>query len=275
MSSEGRGEPSVVGRNRSSPAQSIPQALELERLVTERLAALRARIDRHSPAPGSVSVVAVTKGFGPLAVRAALLAGLSAIGENYAGELLDKAASLAGSVGPAPPVTAPPGTAPPGTAPKVIGQGGAVPAFSWHFLGAIQRNKIGRLAPVVDCWQSVTREVEVDAILRAAAGRARAVELLVEVESTGLLSRRGVVPSEVPRFVAGLASRGVRVAGLMTVAPPGGGAPAVAAFRLVTQLADDLGLEQRSMGMSDDLDEALESGSTMVRIGRGLFGARP
>jgi len=66
----------------------------------------------------------------------------------------------------------------------------------------------------------------------------------------------------------------VAVAGLMTVAPPDPEG-ARAAFGAVARLADDLGLAVRSMGMSDDLELAVAAGSTMVRIGRGLFGPRP
>ncbi len=64
------------------------------------------------------------------------------------------------------------------------------------------------------------------------------------------------------------------VRGLMTVAAPGAGA-AQSAFETVRQLADELHLEERSMGMSDDLDVAVRAGTTMVRVGRALFGERP
>jgi uncharacterized pyridoxal phosphate-containing UPF0001 family protein len=61
----------------------------------------------------------------------------------------------------------------------------------------------------------------------------------------------------------------------MTVGLAGTPEAARPGFRLLSRIADDLGLEERSMGMSDDLDVAVEEGSTMVRVGRGLFGARP
>jgi len=79
--------------------------------------------------------------------------------------------------------------------------------------------------------------------------------------------------------VAGLVGRlrddhGLEVRGLMTVAAPGREA-ADAAFGMVARLADDLGLQERSMGMSDDLESAVAAGTTMVRLGRALFGDRP
>ena len=97
---------------------------------------------------------------------------------------------------------------------------------------------------------------------------------MVEVEATGLAGRNGCPPAEVPDLVQRLRGLGLDVVGLMTVAAPGTGM-AASTFGLVARLADDLGVPERSMGMSDDLEEAVSVGSTMVRIGRALFGPRP
>ena len=209
-----------------------------------QLAAVRARIEQAGADPTSVRVVAVTKGFGPDAVSAALAAGLEDVGENYAQELLAKSAAVSAATPSAPP--------------------------RWHFLGAIQRNKVGPLAEVVDCWQSVARLVEGQAIARRRPG----ARILVEVETTGLAGRNGSPPGAVPDLVAALGDLGLDVGGLMTVAAP---EPTAArqAFRTVRQLADRLGLAERSMGMTDDLELAVAEGSTMVRVGRALFGPRP
>jgi hypothetical protein len=206
-------------------------------------AALRRVHERIAAAggdPASVSVLAVTKGFGADAVRAAVAVGLSAVGENYAGELVDKFAELDG--------------------------GGA----RWHFLGAVQRNKVPRLAPLVDCWQGVARLEEGAAIARHRPG----AHVLVQVATTDAAGRNGVVPERVPGLVAALVDLGLAVDGLMAVAPPEPEA-ARAAFASVRRLADDLSLAERSMGMTEDLEAAVAEGSTMVRIGRALFGARP
>ncbi len=211
--------------------------------VVAALDAVRRRIEGAGGDPAAVRVVAVTKGFGPEAVAAAVAAGCTDLGENYAQELVAKAASL-----------------------------GAGPV-RWHFLGHIQRNKVARLAPVVDCWQSLSRVVEGEAIARHRPG----AHMLVEVETTGDGARNGCPPDGVPDLVRELVARGLSVDGLMTVAP----APATAgadgarrAFRTVRRLADDLGLAERSMGMTDDLEAAVAEGSTMVRVGRALFGPR-
>jgi hypothetical protein len=191
-----------------------------------------------------VRIVGVTKGFGPEAVTAARAAGLEDIGENYANELVAKAAGIEADA--------------------------SSSALRWHFLGAIQRNKVARLAPIVGIWQSVARAEEGERIARFAPGAI----VLVEVDSTGMAGRNGCPPDGVRALVARLRDTGLDVRGLMTVAAPGAEA-AQAAFETVRLLADELELEERSMGMSDDLDVAVRAGTTMVRVGRALFGERP
>ena len=210
----------------------------------ERLAGIRARIEAASPDPSAVTLMAVTKGFGPEAPRTAIAAGLTVVGENYADELVAKAHALADDPGPAP---------------------------EWHFLGAIQRNKVPRLAPVVSCWQGVARLAEG----RAIAARRPGAQVLVQVDVAGLPGRGGVPPTEVADLVAALRGEDLDVAGLMAVGPPGAPEDARPGFRQVRRLADDLALPVRSMGMTDDLEVALSEGSTMVRVGRALFGDRP
>jgi hypothetical protein len=208
---------------------------------TRRLEEVRVRIASARGDATSIRVVAVTKGFGPEAVEAALDAGLTEIGENYADDLVAK--SLA------------------------VGAGsGAV----WHFLGAVQRNKVGRLAPVVTWWQGVGRVEEG----RAIAKRSPDAKVLVQVDVAGLPGRGGCQPDGVRELVAALRDEPLEVAGLMAVGPPGPPAGARSGFALVSSLADSLDLPVRSMGMSDDLEVALSEGSTMLRLGRALFGDR-
>jgi len=186
-----------------------------------------------------VAVVAVTKTFGSEVVQAAFDAGLRDFGENYAAELVRKTAMF-----PDLPVR-------------------------WHFLGAIQTNKVGRLAPVTTCFQGLARVREAEAIARRRPGAA----VMVQVDLTGIPGRNGAASRDVPQLVEQARQMGLDVWGLMTVAPieP---ESARRAFRRVREMADDLGLPERSMGMSDDLEIAVEEGSTMVRVGRALFGGR-
>ncbi len=179
----------------------------------------------------------MTKGFGPAEVAAAFEAGLRDFGENYADELVAKWGTLGRKA-------------------------------RWHYLGAVQRNKVGRLAPYVDCWQSVARVVEGEAIERHRAELLREpgsqltapASLLVEVDTTGAAGRGGCGPGQVAGVVAGLRELGCRVDGLMTVAPAGDPDAARAAFDLVARLAGELGLGELSMGMSGDLEQAVAAG---------------
>ncbi len=212
--------------------------------VAAALERLRGRIVDAGGDAARVRVVAVTKGFGTDAVLAALAAGIPDVGENYAQELLSKDSALRDL--------------------------SAEPGVRWHFLGAVQRNKVARLAPIVSCWQCLAREVEGEAIARRRPGAV----VLVEVDTTEVPGRNGCPPGAVPALVRGLRAEGLDVRGLMTVAPPDPEG-ARRAFRAVRALADDLGLPERSMGMSDDLELAVAEGSTMVRVGRALFGDRP
>jgi uncharacterized pyridoxal phosphate-containing UPF0001 family protein len=208
----------------------------------ERVDEVRSRIEAASGDPSSVRIVAVTKGFGVDAVGAARSAGLVDVGENYADELVAKADAL--------------------------DAGGTVPV--WHFLGAVQRNKVARLAGLVTWWQGVRRIEEG----RAIAGRRPGSTVLVQVDVAGIPGRGGCPPDPAAELVRALRDEDLDVAGLMAVGPPGPAEEARSGFRLVSDLADSLALPVRSMGMSDDFEVALAEGSTMVRLGRVLFGAR-
>jgi uncharacterized pyridoxal phosphate-containing UPF0001 family protein len=212
--------------------------------VTTRLGELRRRMATAVGDPGAVTIVAVTKGFGPAAVQAALDCGLDDIGENYAAELLVKD--------------------------HVIGPVGSG-RVRWHYLGPLQRRKVRDLAPVVRCWQALARLSEGEAVSRAAPG----ASVLVEVNVAGVSGRPGVSWDEAPALVTGLRRLDLDVQGLMAVGPPGPPELARPAFRRLAVLAGELGLRDVSMGMSDDLEVALSEGATMVRIGRALFGPRP
>jgi hypothetical protein len=164
---------------------------------------------------------------------------LEEIGENYAAELLQKAGRQVGEV-------------------------------TWHMIGKIQRRTIRGLAPVVGCWQTLTRLQEVTSLSAAAPG----AQVFVQVDTTGLPGRNGCDPGQVPDLVKAARDAGLVTRGLMTVGPPGDPSGSVPGFELVASLARDLGLRELSMGMTEDLETAVRSGSTMLRVGRALFGSR-
>ena len=211
--------------------------------VADRLAAVRERIATAGRAPEEIVVVAVTKGFGVEAVEAASAVGIADVGENYAQELVDKSQSS-----------------------------GA--ATRWHFLGRVQRNKVKSIARSVHLWQGVDRVAAGEEIARRAPGARVLVQVrIADSGDEGL--RNGCAPDDVPALVERLDDLGLDVRGLMAVGPAGPPELARPGFRKVTALADRLGLVERSMGMTDDLGVAVQEGSTMVRVGRGLFGIRP
>ncbi|MDQ4070942.1 MAG: YggS family pyridoxal phosphate-dependent enzyme [Actinomycetota bacterium] len=214
--------------------------------VAERLAAVRARIAATGRPPEEVAVVAVTKGFRADAIGAAAAAGILDVGENYAQELVAKAQA-----------------------------GRADDRLRWHFLGHVQRNKVKTIAPVVHLWQGVDRVAAGEEIARRAPGARVLVQVRVDGGDDGEAKRNGCEPHEVPALVERLDALGLDVRGLMAVGPVGPPELARPGFAAVRALAERLGLVELSMGMTDDLEVAVEEGSTMVRVGRGLFGARP
>jgi pyridoxal phosphate enzyme (YggS family) len=207
--------------------------------VAERVQVIRS--DIHSMTSSPVAIIAVTKTFGHDAISAAVHAHCDAIGENYAQELLGKVAEY--------PI-----------------------ALPVHFIGAIQSNKVRQLTPYVSLWQGVDRA----SVVAELAKRAPGAQILLQVNTTGEESKSGVPPSEVESLLGTAVSMGLDVRGLMTIGPTtADSGEARKAFMALRSLADSLNLAECSMGMSDDYRIAVECGSTMVRIGSRLFGARP
>jgi uncharacterized pyridoxal phosphate-containing UPF0001 family protein len=139
---------------------------------------------------------------------------------------------------------------------------------TWHFIGRLQRNKVKSVAAAVSLWHSVDRPEIGEAIARHAPG----ARVLVQVNVGGEEQKGGCRPQDAPGIVAALGDLGLRVEGLMTV-PPEAGDPRPF-FAQLQELASDLGLGTLSMGMSGDFEAAIEEGSTIVRVGTAVFGAR-
>jgi pyridoxal phosphate enzyme (YggS family) len=211
--------------------------------VAERLQAVRARIQAAGGI--DVDILAVTKTHDIQAVRQAIDAGCSGIGENYAQELVDKFAGFE----PMPPV----------------------PAV--HFIGQLQTNKVRLVVPFVGVYETVDRP----SLVRELAKRAPGATVLVQVNPDDQQpGKAGCAIDQVPALVEACRQAGLQCTGLMTVGPTEGGpAAARAGFGAVRRLVDRLGLTVCSMGMTDDLEVAVGEGSTQVRVGSALFGPRP
>ena len=211
---------------------------ELNRRVAEvlaRLARIREQIADAGGDPDATGIVAVTKGRDRLTAAAAVAAGLSELGENYAQELLGKAQSLEGA--------------------------------RWHFIGNLQANKVRRLAPHVVLWQSVDRPRLLSEIARHSPG----AQVLVQVAAQAVAGRGGCDPATARRLVVEAGDRGLRPIGLMSMALPGPSAEVRRQFQQVRALADELELPLRSMGTSDDFTLAVTEGANLLRLGRVLL----
>ncbi len=201
--------------------------------------------------PAGVQLLAVTKTQPPTAVEYAARYGLRAIGENRVQEGVDKRAQTTA-------------------------------AIRWELIGHLQSNKARLAAGHFDRIQSVDREKLLAPLDRAAAEAGRALPVLLQVNAGRDPAKFGVELEDAPRLLdAALARKNLRVDGLMTIAPlSSDAAVAERTFAALRELRDRLAasagvpLRELSMGMSGDYQAAIAAGSTLLRIGTALFGAR-
>jgi pyridoxal phosphate enzyme (YggS family) len=210
--------------------------------IAENLAAVESRITAACKRAGrkrsDVTLVAVSKTFGADRVEEAIAAGVTHIGENRVQEARDKK-------------------------PQVRG------AARWHLIGHLQSNKAKDAVRIFDVIETVD-SVELAQKIARASDTARDVLLQVNVGDES--QKSGVATRDVQSIVQQIrAIDGVKLIGLMAIPPIGDPRKH---FRRLRELRDQVGLEQLSMGMSEDFEVAIEEGSTMVRIGRAIFGAR-
>ncbi len=210
--------------------------------IAENLAAVEQRInaacERAGRKRGDVTLVAVSKTFPAEKVDEAIAAGVTHIGENRVQEARDKK-------------------------PQVRG------AARWHLIGHLQSNKAKDAVRIFDVIETVD---SIDLAQKIARASETARNVLLQVNIGDELQKSGVAPAEIESVARQIrAIDGVNLIGLMAIPPIGDVRPH---FRRLRALRDSLGLEHLSMGMSEDFEIAIEEGSTMVRIGRAIFGAR-
>jgi PLP dependent protein len=229
--------------------ESIESRLQL---VKQRITAATASNGRD---PASVLLLAVSKTFGPQAVRAAFATGQRAFGENYVQEALAKIDTLVD----------------------------LRPAIEWHFIGPLQSNKTRPVAEAFDWVHSVDRLKIAQRLAEQRPGSLPPLNVCVQVNVSGEASKSGVTPAELPALaaaVAALPAERLRLRGLMSIPEPSDSADTQRAqHRVLCQLftalrSQGLPLDTLSMGMSADLEAAIAEGSTLVRVGTAIFGAR-
>jgi len=216
--------------------------------VRERIAVACRAAGREASA---VTLLAVSKTFGPQAVTEAYAAGQTAFGENYIQEAVQK-----------------------------INQLRHLP-LQWHCIGPIQSNKTRLVAEHFDWVQTVDRLKTAQRLSEQRPPHLPALQVCIQVNVDAGASKSGVLPQEALALAQQVAALPrLRLRGIMSIPEP---APDfVAACELFTRVrdvfdalnAEGLALDTLSMGMSADMEAAIHSGSTMVRVGSAIFGGR-
>ena len=225
---------------------TIPSNLQS---VRDRIAAACAGAQRQAE---EVTLLAVSKTFGPDAVRQAHAAGQSAFGENYIQEAVEKMELLAGL------------------------------PIQWHCIGPIQSNKTRLVATHFDWAHTVDRLKIAQRLSQQRPEGRPPLSVCIQVNIDGGATKSGVAPGEVlglAREIAKLPA--LKLRGIMTIPEPAATfeeqkAVHARAHALFEDLRNaGLPVDTLSMGMSGDLEAAVAAGSTMVRVGTAIFGARP
>jgi len=223
--------------------------------IADKLQTVRARIDaacrQCGRDPASVRLLAVSKTFGPAAVREAWAAGQSAFGENYVQEAVEKIHSLQDL------------------------------PIEWHCIGPLQSNKTRLVAAHFHWVHSVDRLAIAQRLSLQRPANLPALQICLQVNVDGGQTKSGIAPESAAELAHALKTLGgIRLRGLMTIPEPSDDFTRMLAVHqrtraLFDQLnAQGFALDTLSMGMSADLEAAVQAGSTMVRVGTALFGGR-
>lgn len=235
-----------------------PQAASIEDF-RHNLAAVRARMDaachRTGRDPSGVRLLPVSKTKPEPSLRLAYAAGCRVLGENKVQEAFGKWDAMQD-----------------------------LADLHWSVIGHLQTNKARLVARFATEFQALDSLRVAEALERRLQAEGRALDVFVQVNTSGEASKYGLAPEDVPAFIQALpAFSALRVHGLMTLALFSGEAERVRqCFVLLRSLRDRLrqiapagiGLEELSMGMSGDFEIAIEEGATVVRVGQAIFGAR-
>jgi len=214
--------------------------------IRANVAAVNARIEEACALAGrkrdEVTLVAVSKTFPAEAVEAALACGITHVGENRVQEARDKRPLVHGSA-------------------------------RWHLIGHLQSNKAKDAVKLFDVIETVDSLNLAEKIARAAESQGKRQDVLLQINVGREEQKSGALPEEASSLAKQIASMdSLSLRGLMTI-PPEDDNPR-RWFSEMSAIRNDLGLKELSMGMSHDYEIAIEEGSTIVRVGRAIFGAR-
>jgi pyridoxal phosphate enzyme (YggS family) len=203
-----------------------------------------AACDRAGRRREEVTLVAVSKTFDAAAASAAIAAGITNLGENRVQEAKEKIPAVSGTA-------------------------------RWHLIGHLQSNKAKDAVKLFDVIQTVDSIDLAQRIARFAEAEGKRQDVMIEVNIGNEPQKAGVEPAAVASFARDLAAIGaLNVLGLMAIPPVGEPEEVRGYFRQLRAMRDQLGLPELSMGMTDDFEVAIEEGSTVVRVGRAIFGSR-
>ena len=220
--------------------------------IEENLGGIRKKME-GAAAGRAVRLLAVTKNIEPERINFAIAKGVDLIGENRAGELLEKYGRIEKS------------------------------GVEIHFIGTLQTNKVKYIIDKVSLIQSVNSIRLAEEIDKRASQHGIKMDILAEVNIGGESSKTGISPAEASEFVRSLKDFGnLRVLGLMTIAPPQKKLEKTEILKLFGEMheifvdisskkIDNIDMKILSMGMSEDFEEAIARGANIVRIGRALF----
>ncbi len=209
--------------------------------VEERIARACARAGRTR---GEVTLVAVSKTFPASFIDEAIDAGIIEVGENRVQEAREKKPLVRG-------------------------------AARWHLIGHLQTNKAKDAVKLFDVIQAVDSIDLAEKLARAAEAHGKRQDVMLQVNIGDEPQKSGIKRAEVEAVVRqATALASLRVLGLMAIHPIGTPDASRPYFRELRSMRDALGLEHLSMGMSEDFEAAIEEGSTIVRVGRAIFGSR-
>lgn len=225
----------------------------LKQRIEQVLAQIQASCIKHGRDPESVRLLPVSKTFPSPVIEEAIAAGLTRFGENKAQELKQKAEELAHHS-----------------------------SLEWVIIGYLQTNKAKEVAKYAHEIQSLDRLDLAQALDRRLQGEGRSIDALIQVKTSSEESKSGMEPAQVLAFLEQLKDYDtLRVKGFMTIAENSTDPEVVRdCFKRLRELAEQarqatgLALPTLSMGMSADYDIAIAEGSTEVRIGSAIFGAR-